>query len=54
VFGIQIAQIAVKYDLDVQEPLAYIIHTALPSEQNYDQEFYLDYDYEHQQQPEED
>ncbi len=43
-FGIQIAQIAVKYDLDVEEPLAFVIHTALPTEQDYDEPYYKDYE----------
>ncbi len=30
VFGFQLAQIAARYSLDVDEPLSYIIHTALP------------------------
>src|SRR5215210_1331743 len=30
VFGFQLAQIAVRYSLDVDEPLSYTIHTALP------------------------
>jgi hypothetical protein len=44
VFGNQIAQIAVKYDLDVEEPLAYVIHTALPTEQDYDQDIFDGYE----------
>ncbi len=34
VFGFQIAQIAARYSLDVEEPLSYTIHAALPPAQD--------------------
>jgi hypothetical protein len=34
VFGLHIAQIAAKYSLDVEEPLSYTIHAALPPAQD--------------------
>ena len=37
-FGFQIALIAAKYDLEVEEPLSYVINTALPTEQDFEKD----------------